>query len=100
MSNRSDVFNAISRYKDGFSEYDDQKIKDAFLWPLQYFSNGKVMLDTLVAASPYTVSFVQVVEAVEPMRKRQACHWTRRNTSLPSLRCCSARVCSHGMASH
>lgn len=43
MSNRSDVFNGISRYKDGVSEYDDQKIKDAFLWLLQYVSIGKVM---------------------------------------------------------
>ena len=33
MSNRSDVFAAIERYKQGFDEYDDEKIRDAFVWP-------------------------------------------------------------------
>jgi hypothetical protein len=33
MSNRSDAFAAIERYKQGFDEYDDEKIRDAFVWP-------------------------------------------------------------------
>ena len=55
MSNRSDVFNCISRYKGGVNEYDNQKIKDAFLWLLQYFSIDKVML---LASPSVTVSGV------------------------------------------
>ena len=40
MSNRSDVFAAIERYKQGFDEYDDEKIRDAFVWPHTLLANG------------------------------------------------------------
>ena len=40
MSNRSDVFAAIERYKQGFDEYDDEKIRDAFVWPHTLLTNG------------------------------------------------------------
>jgi len=40
MSNRSDVFAAIERYKQGFDEHDDEKIRDAFVWPHTLLANG------------------------------------------------------------
>ena len=33
MSNRSNVFADIGRYKQGFDEYDDEKIRDDLVWP-------------------------------------------------------------------
>ena len=40
MSDRSDVFAVLKRYKDGFDEYDDEKIRSCFAWPCTVLTNS------------------------------------------------------------
>jgi hypothetical protein len=43
MSYRSEVFAVLQRYKEGFDEYDDEKVRDCFVWPCTALVNGNTI---------------------------------------------------------
>ena len=40
MSKRSQVFALLERYKQGFDDYDDIKIRDCFVWPCTVWTHA------------------------------------------------------------
>jgi len=56
MSYRSEVFAVLQRYKEGFDEYDDEKVRDCFVWPCTALVNGNTITLT---DPPVTIADMQ-----------------------------------------